>query len=134
MSRTLNQNNTVIPTEIYHGGVKYTSPRNIANVMNRFFKEKVETMREKFVDPSVDPIELLGKLISRPGTSFSIPMIDYQACYNIIMKLRLSKSCGLDDITTKMLKQVPKISALYMVHLINNIIRSGKYPETPKIT
>ena len=53
--------------------MKITSLKNIANHMNKYFDNKIREIRNKFTEPTVDPIELLGKLINKPETKFTLP-------------------------------------------------------------
>ena len=46
-----------------------------------------------------------------------------------IDKLKLGKSCGLDDVTAEMLKCGGKCVLDFMVHLFNAIFSSGTYPK-----
>merc|ERR1711954_312632 len=43
-------------------------------------------------------------------------------------------SAGMDDITSKMIKMIPKVTAMYMTHLINAVIITAKYPSILKIS
>ena len=62
-----------------------------------------------------------------------MPLITYKEMYTIMSKMKLSDASGMDDVTTKFIKQVPQLTALYMTHLINCMIRRGKYPKVFKI-
>ena len=84
--------------------------------MNKYFDKKIKDIRNKFTDPTVDPIEISGKLIVKPVTKFTLPYITYKDTYKIIMKMKMSNSSGLDEINTKILCMVPKVTALLMVN------------------
>ena len=93
-----------------------------------------QDIREKSTDSNIDPIEILGKLIKKPDKKFALPKISYEETYKIILKMKLSGSSGLDEIDSKIIKMVPKVTAMMMTHLINSIITTGIYPDILKIS
>ena len=104
--------------------------------MNKHFKNKIDKIRNEFHNGSIDSIEILGKLIDKPKTTFEIPTIQYEEAYKIIIitKMKLSMLSEMDDITTKIIKMIPKVTAMYMTHLINAVVISSKYPRKLKIS
>ena len=70
-----NKNNQQIQNNISHNGKQVTSPKEIANIANNFFVNKIIQIREKFTNFNIDPIELLESLIPRNKNEFKIPKI-----------------------------------------------------------
>ena len=101
--------------------------------MNREFYNKIKKMRYDFPETIVDPIEILSKLVPKPKSVFKLPIIKYDETYKIIMNLKLSNAAGFDDITSRVVKLVPKTTAMMMTHLINAIITEAKYPDILKV-
>ena len=132
--RTLESKQITTPTEIMYKGKMTTSPKKIAEAMNKHFNEKIKHIRENFEESNVDAIEILSKIVKKPKTTFNIPEITYNECYKIISSMRLSGSAGLDGINSRIIRMVPKITALLMTHLINTIIRKDTYPDILKIS
>ena len=57
-----NQNKSPPPSSINF----INSPKEIAEIANHFFKDKIEKIRKNFSKADIDPIEFLGELISKP--------------------------------------------------------------------
>merc|ERR1711954_67937 len=75
--RTLESKQITTPTEILYKGKMTSSPKKIAKLMNKNFNEKVKKIRDNFDDINVDPIEILGKIVDKPDSTFDIPLITY---------------------------------------------------------
>ena len=58
----LNWSSLTSPTKLFHEGCIETSPRKMANIMNRFYVDKVEKIREGLPVTEINPLEHLRKL------------------------------------------------------------------------
>ena len=132
--KTLENKKLSTPTEINYKGKTITSPKKIANIMNKHFSDKITKIRDEFEHSNVDPIEVLSKVVEKPVTELTIPRITYSECYDIVSKMKLSGSSGMDGINSRILRTVPKITALLMPHLINRIIETSTYPDILKVS
>ena len=122
------------PTTINFEGKQIRSPQKLAEVFNEYFIDKIETIRSEFKKTDDDPIEILELLIKRPNSTMKLKEITLEETYKIINDMKSSNSTGFDDVSSKILKKIPQISAILMTHSINTIIRASKFPEVYKIT
>ena len=119
MKKYTNDDSNPVPTNIIINGKNITSPKQLATKFNDHFIEKVEKIRNSFVDTDDDPIELLELLVEKPSSTFVLPEITLDETYEIIDSLKASNSSGFDEMNSKIIKKIPHISAIMMTHLIN---------------
>ena len=76
------------PTNILNNGKQIRSPKDISNVMNNFFKDKVTKIRENFGDEDDDAIRILEALIKPPDVKFDFREVKPSDVYDIIYDLK----------------------------------------------
>ena len=54
--------------------------------------------------------------------------------YHAILKMKTSNACGFDQMSSRILKMIPQMSALWLTHLTNCMLRKGKFPTILKIS
>jgi len=106
-----------------------------AEAMNEFFINKVKTLQSK-IDQSrkEDPIERIRKNVNakwRPN--FSFRDVKIKEVVQILRKMKSSKSCGLDQISSELTKPVIEVIAPAITDLINSSLAEGVFPEIFKI-
>ena len=94
------------PTKLYHNNKIETSPKGNAKIMNDFFIDKVNRIKSDLPPPSVDPLLPLKNMMSGCPTTFDFEPIGPDKVREIIKNLKNSKSCGLDNIDSYVLKLV----------------------------
>ena len=122
------------PTNILNNGKQIRSPKDISNVMNNFFKDKVTKIRENFRDEDDDAIRILEALIKPPDVRFDFKEVKPLDVYDIIYEADNTKSTGTNSVSMYVLKQIPSFAAHSICHLFNSIIRTGIYPEDLKVS
>ena len=122
------------PTEIKEEDKNITSPAKISNLMNDWFYKKYERIKNTFTESKIDPIEILGKIVDKPDTTFKLPLIKIEETHKIITSLKASNTAGVDGISSRFLKEIPTIASHHISFLINSIIVSGIYPDCLKIS
>ena len=130
----VNPNKGSIPTCIITENKQETSPAKISNMMNNFFMEKIEKIRKNFGERRNSNLSYLELLIGKPNTQFHLPEITIKETYEIITNMKTTNSSGFDNTNSRIIKEILHITALYMTHLINSVIRKGKFPDLLKIT
>ena len=95
------QEKSAPPNHIFYKGKNVTSPKQIAEIANNFFIEKIETIRSKFKPDLVKPLDILGKLIPRIEDEFYIPNITIRQTLELLRNCKGSNSTGYDDINSK---------------------------------
>ena len=127
--------NTGPPTELLEDGVTVKNPAEMANILNRGFRGKVDGIMEKVkADPEkalayfedyVEDIEQKhGKL-----KGFEFKEIDCRDARMAAMSLRNTPSVGTDGIPTVVYKELSGVLAPYLAYLINQIFRTSIYPK-----
>ena len=79
-------------------------------------------------------MEILSYLIPRKDSTFTLPNITFEQCFEIIQGLKSSNSVGYDSLNSKIIKIIGDIITPYLTHLINCSINEGKFPKALKIS
>ena len=122
------------PKSIIDKGVTIRSTKKLAQTFDDHFIDKIEKMQSEFVETGKDPTEILELLVEKPEDTFKLNEISIKRTYEIINNLKTSKATGFDDVNSLVLKEIPHIASIWMTHLINCIVRKGRFPAVLKIT
>ena len=79
-------------------------------------------------------MKIFTKLITRVEEDLTLKEINYKKVYKAVTKLKKSNSRGENELTNQFFKEIPQFISLAILHLFNNIVRSGKYPNELKIS
>ena len=116
------------PTQLFHEGRLINKPSEIADCQNKFFINKIELIQQNLPASMSDPLACL-KGIMQHQYSFSLKTVHPETVEKIVMSLKNSKSAGLDNLDT----QIVKISLPYILpaltHIINLSVVSGCFPS-----
>ena len=90
-----------IPTLIKHNGIPITSPKQIAEIANTHFIQKVKTITNSFSHIKHDPIKLLNKVLPRNPNqhNLSLRYISIKETNKIIQNLKNTYSTGDDTLS-----------------------------------
>ena len=121
------------PTKLYHAGQIVTSPAKLAEVMNNFFVSKVKTICQKLPTPTDDPLKTLKHLMKNKNTQFSLSSVYPETVRKVIMDLKNSKSTGVDNIDTYVLKLVVDDVLPAVTHIVNLSIQQATFPSLYKM-
>ena len=130
--KKIQENESKTPTCIISKGVEYTSPREIAEVMANTFIEKVEKTCEYITGNEFKAINTLKKLIPRVKEKWMLKTITVDKVYTHLLKTKNSNSRGNDELTARILKQMPTFIFLSICHLFNTIVRKENLPNKLK--
>ena len=113
-----------------------TSPAAMAELQNEYYIEKVKKIRQKLPQQG-SPTEALRQHIQslprpRPD-SLALACVSPEAVDKMIMKLKNSKSCGLDNIDTYILKLARPYIVPSITHIINLSISTLVFPKAYKV-
>ena len=100
LNEEYNDNSTSIPTKILIGEKYITSPKEISEKMNKHLIDKVETLSKEFVEPKMNPISILQKLIKRNENQLKIHPISRARISKIISKMKPSNTRGYDQLNS----------------------------------
>ena len=120
-------------------------PRQVADTLNVFFKEKVEKLAAgikkqtinsripEYVDPDYDPFIRLREKLRGSKLKFSLKPVSEKVVLGLLKALNPKKSFGIDGITSEILKIGAEVLALPLTYIVNCSITTGKYPSNWKI-
>ena len=129
----LNWSSSSSPTKLLKDGKLETSPRKIADIQNRYYIDKVHTIRSSMQGHNRDPLELLRQRLGGLQASFSSRAVNPDQVEKIIGKLKNSKASGMDNLDTYIIKLTKKIIVPSVCHILNLSIISNKFPTKWKI-
>ena len=112
------------------------SPKKMADIQNQYYKDKVRKIREKLPKRG-DPTAGLQKLMDegpKPKTEgLILKSVNPFQVNKIIQELKNSKSCGLDNIDTFIIKLIRPYIVPAITHIVNTSIRTNQFPNSYKI-
>ena len=112
-------------------GNKTNCKTNIASSFNYFFANIGKKLSDKIHCNTRNTINtyLKQNIIS----SFAFECVEANDVLKIISGLAPKKSCGIDHITSKLLKRVSIIIAAPLAHIVNQSLCTGIFPDRLKI-
>ena len=128
------ESNSGPPSELVEDGVTHKEPVDIANILQRGFGGKVEGIMQRVkMDPDKAMIlfeDYAKKLEEKQkfGT-FEFQEVDCRDVRRACMSLNNTASLGTDGIPTIVIKELSRELAPYLAYLINQIFRTGIFPE-----
>ena len=81
-----------------------TSPQQMADVQNEYYINKVCEIRMNMPRQKYDPLTTVRRLMTGRTASFSISAVSPDEVDKIIRNLKNSKSSGVDDLDTYIIK------------------------------
>ena len=116
---------------IVENGVTHKDKEIIANKFNHFFTNIAQTLaREIKYDGNKNYMYYLNKRID---TVFTFPNIDEETVRKTIQNLPSKNSCGLDGISSKLIKIIEPAIIKPLTLLINQVLNTGIFPDELKI-
>ena len=125
------------PTELTDPatGQLTNSPKKMAEIQNQYYIEKIQKIRQK-LPPQGDPTSNLRNLMKEKEQihtdGLSINTVSPEQINKIILELRNSKSCGLDNLDTYIVKLIRPHIIPAVTHIINTSISTQQFPTTYK--
>ena len=130
----LNWSSTSSPTKLAHQGRVETSPKSIADIQNHYYVDKVRLIRRSMPESRRDPLATLKKQLQGRSSSFSFCPVKPEQVDKIIKLLKNSKSSGVDQLDTYILKLARKQIVPAVCHILNLSIQTNKFPTKWKIS
>ena len=113
---------------LFYEGNLENKPSKLATIMNSFFIKKVKDIVKNLPVPNNDPLELLRNLMKNRTCSFKLSTVHPDHVLKIIEKLKNSKSFGLDNIDTNIIKLIKYEILPAVTHIINLSIQTSTFP------
>ena len=121
------------PSKLYHAGQIVTSPARLASIMNNFFVDKISKIREDLPNPSDDPLRTLKNIMEDRTAVFSLSAVHPDTVRKIILGLKNSKSSGVDNIDTYIIKLMVEDILPAVTHIVNLSIQQATFPSLYKL-
>ena len=126
--------------EIYKRGILFigspgmiTSPQKMADLQNEYYIRKVRDIRRNMPRQKNDPLFTLKRVMAGKNIRFSTTAVSPGEVDEIIRNLKNSKSSGIDDLDTYIIKLIRPYIIPAVCHIINLSIQSKKFPTKWKI-
>lgn len=113
-------------------GVAVVNNLDKAEMLNKYFAKSVENLKRGIEILPMDHFNSL-RTVRRCGTVFEINQTTAHEMYVIVSGLSLSKSCGHDNVSPKILKECSSSIVPQLVNIFNTMLNTGEYPEILKI-
>ena len=121
------------PTQLFYEGKVVSSPHGLASTMNFFFIKKVKDLQKRIPPSKGDPLKNLQQEMSTRTCTFKLEPVYPDEVLDIVKELKNSKSTGLDDIDTSILKLVISDILPAITHIINLSLSTLKFPSAWKL-
>ena len=115
----LNWSSTSSPTELLSNGNLETSPLKMAEIQNKYYIDKVHTIRYNLQGHNKDPLEVLKSKLEGNQATFCTQAVSPDQVEKIISQLKNSKSSGLDNLDTYILKLAKNVIVPFVCHIVN---------------
>ena len=116
-------NKAVTPNKIIHDGKVVTSPKDIADIANIHYINKIVKLNEAMSHEKRDPVALLSRLIPRyKGAEFRLKLISLKETNDMIKNLNNTNSTGDDAISNKIIKKIGRSIVPQVCHMINCVM------------
>ena len=117
------------PQQLFHNGNLVNSPAGLAGTMNMFFINKVKLLRSSIPDTNSDPLYKLRDSMKDRDSTLKFKAVHPKEIRNIISKLKNSKSTGVDNIDTRIIKLVAADILPAITHVVNLSITQSVFPQ-----
>ncbi len=109
-----------------------TDKLEIANRFNSFFVNIGKKLAKKIINP--ENCYFTDYLKRKITTELKFTNVNKETVIQIIDKLKQKTSCGFDDISTKLVKQIKLIMVEPLTAIINQMLNTGIFPDLLKIS
>ena len=119
-----------------NAGQLITSPAEMAELQNKYYVEKVKKIRQKLPEIGDPTAQLRKSMEERPHPrteELRLRTVNPSEVDKLLKKLRNSKSCGLDNIDTYVLKLTRPYIVPSLTHIINLSISTHTFPKAYKV-
>ena len=121
------------PTKLFDNGIMHSKPSDLSRIMNSFFVNKVENLRRNIPVSNLNPLDQVRNLMQKRTCSFGLRPVHPDEIAKIISRLKSSKSCGIDNIDSYILKLVKDELVPVITHLVNLSVKYKVFPNQWKL-
>ena len=120
--------NSGSPTQLFYEGRMVTRPAAIASSMNKFFIEKVKSLRQNIPVVDKDPLKYMKEAMKNNDCKFSLTPVSEADVVKLIKGLKSSTATGMDYIDKNTVKLVADQLAPVITFIINLSIQTSIFP------
>ena len=120
------------PRHILNNGLITDSPKEMSEIFNKYYIEKVDKITQQIPTTTTDPMQNYKKVTGNKTLNFTIKTITMNTLMNTINKMKGTNSTGVDMTSMKTIKQSIKLLAPPILHIINTSITTNTFPECIK--
>ena len=117
------------PTQLFFEGQMVTKPAGLASSMNRFFINKIKSLRQTIPTSESDPLKKVKEAMEGRQCTFQMTPVTTEDVIKIIKDLKSSSATGVDYIDTSTIKLSAELLAPAIAHIINLSIQSSTFPD-----
>ena len=121
---------SVYPKDLTYENDHSTDPKEIVNILNRYFVEIGPKLSRSIPQSTSFPQE---NLFPRNKHSFFFKPIDSSVIINIVRNLKCSKACGHDGLNSYVLKKIIHFIVDPLCHIFNLSLSSSIFPQPLKL-
>ena len=121
------------PTKLYHKEQIVTAPPKLAEIMNNYFIDKVTSICQKLAVQTQDPLVTLQSIMKERTSVFSLACVHPDTVKKILLGLKNSKSSGVDNVDTYIIKLISHDILPVITHIVNLSIQQAKFPSMYKV-
>ena len=120
------------PTQLVVDGELKSKPKDLSKCMNEFFINKVRNLRADIPACRKDPFERLQSLMANRNCVFSFKAVHPDEVKKVIDNLKNSKTCGVDNIDSFVIKLAGTDLTPAITHIANLSLSQSYFPSTWK--
>ena len=128
MKNWLGWNSGGPPSQLVINGELKNKPKEMADCMNDFFVQKVNELRARIPACRVDPLDRVKLAMKDRNCSLQLKAVHPEEVSKIIKGMKTSKTCGLDNIDSYVLKLACEELTPGITHIVNLSISERKFP------
>ena len=105
------------------------SEKELSEIMNKFFPDKVENIEKTIPEYNIDPTSRLKKKLAGKNLHFSLSHVTEVEVRKAIKRLKPKKSSGLDFVPPTIIKLAIDVLTTPLTWVINSSLKSGEFPS-----
>ena len=117
------------PTKLFHNGEIVTRPASLASSMNKFFIDKVKSLRQNIPQVARDPLIEMKQAMQHRECKFKLNPVSTPEVSKLIHGLKTSSATGMDYIDTNTVKIAVDQLAPILAFIINLSIQTLTFPS-----
>ena len=122
------------PQKLFDGVRMCNKPSEVSSIMNNYFVNKVKTIRRNLPPTFGDPLQIVRQKMQDKDCKFNFQPVHPDNISGIISSLKNTKSCGIDNIDSYVLKLAKFELVPAVTHIVNLCLSKGRFPQQWKFS